>query len=176
MSPATCSGWSPFMITTSPSKPSRALPAASTAWAVPSGASCTATPEDPSRALTRAAMASARGGITTTIRWQPRPSAASMARSISERPPTACSTFGVGDFMRVPWPAARMTAARAGLETGLVKLGAPPWPQSRASLSKPCRAGREVACCDGPIRRDQDHNRCNALPRSPPLASSAPAR
>jgi hypothetical protein len=28
-----------------------------------------------------------------------------------------CSTFGVGDFMRVPWPAARMTAARGVMET-----------------------------------------------------------
>ena len=26
--------------------------------------------------------------------------------------PILCSTFGIGDFMRVPWPAARMTAAR----------------------------------------------------------------
>jgi hypothetical protein len=28
------------------------------------------------------------------------------------RPPILCRTFGVGDFMRVPWPAAMITAAR----------------------------------------------------------------
>jgi hypothetical protein len=38
-----------------------------------------------------------------------------MTRSISVRPPTVCSTFGVGDFIRVPWPAARMTAHRLGM-------------------------------------------------------------
>ena len=38
-----------------------------------------------------------------------------MAVSSMVRPPTLCSTLGRGDFIRVPWPAARITAARWGV-------------------------------------------------------------
>jgi hypothetical protein len=51
--------------------------------------------------------------ITTTTRSQPVSRTVSITRSSRVRPPTLCSILGIGDFIRVPCPAARMTAARA---------------------------------------------------------------
>jgi hypothetical protein len=54
---------------------------------------------------------------------------------------TGCSTFGRLDFMRVPWPAARMTTAR-GRRTRLAVAGA----ETRA------RAARDTAPADFAFR------------------------
>ena len=48
---------------------------------------------------------------TTTVCAAPSGSAAASTWPSIERPPTRCSTFGVAERMRVPWPAARTTTA-----------------------------------------------------------------
>src|SRR6266568_5175407 len=53
------------------------------------------------------------------------------------RPQMGWSTFGVRDRIRVPWPAARMTAVSSWLKLGLEII--------RTPLFKPCRASRPLS-------------------------------
>ena len=57
------------------------------------------------------ATASPAGAVTTTMRSTPAPRRAAMTWPSMGMPATLCSTLGKADFMRVPWPAARMMAA-----------------------------------------------------------------
>ena len=55
------------------------------------------------------------GESTTTTRSAPASSAAAIGQPTSGRPQSGCSIFGIWERMRVPWPAARMTAVRDGM-------------------------------------------------------------
>ena len=59
----------------------------------------------------RRARRRASGAVTTTMRATPAPRAAAITWPRIGRPATLCSTLGIADFIRVPMPAARMTAA-----------------------------------------------------------------
>ena len=76
-------------------------------------ARCRAAPAAPRRHAARLPVrtASMSGPITTTMRSNTCSQLASRWRSI-ERPASLCSVLGSADFMRVPRPAARMTAVR----------------------------------------------------------------
>ena len=83
--------------------------AARTAPPVPSATGCTASSTPSGRR-----PSSARAGpSTTTTRPAPASRAASTGQAIIGRPQISCSTFGVFERMRVPWPAARMTTVGA---------------------------------------------------------------
>ena len=123
-----------MVTSTSPVKPASARSAARTASAVPRGGFCTATAAAPSRAATWAPTCGEWAPHTTTMGAQPSACAASMARSSRVRRPTWCSTLGRGERMRVPCPAARMTAARA-LNGGSRAAGAGSRPEGRALRS-----------------------------------------
>src|ERR1700712_2225077 len=51
------------------------------------------------------------GEVTTTMRSTPAARRAVMTWPSSGRPATLCNTLGSEDFILVPWPAARITAA-----------------------------------------------------------------
>src|SRR3954447_19176366 len=103
-------GWSPE--TTRSSRTSPTLPrAARSESPVPSGRCWTAT-SIPSKACTVA------GATTSTSGSGPSGWTAATTQSTRRRPSSGWRCFGVADFIRVPRPAAMMTAARSLIATG----------------------------------------------------------
>src|ERR1700747_1536072 len=60
------------------------------------------------------------GAVTTAVRAQPSGSRLASTWPIMDRPAMGCSTFGKADFIRVPLPAASMTAA--ALASAMIRL------------------------------------------------------
>ena len=110
---AESSGVSPERMAMGPCTPRSAPRAASTAWAVPRCSAWRANLSGaPGRAARSAAStASAWWPTTTTTGEAPASSAARMGNQASGLPASWWSTLAVPDFMRVPLPAARTTAA-----------------------------------------------------------------
>ena len=116
-SPIACaltSGTSPLRISTGassctgPAWASTSMPAA-VAPPVPFGRGCTA-----SFTASGSTPARARSGESTTITLSaPASRAARTGHSTIGRPQISCSTFGVADRIRVPWPAARIRTVGA---------------------------------------------------------------
>src|SRR6185312_879346 len=101
-------GWSPFMTTTSPANPARALRAVRAASPVPSGSACV-TASTPSGRMARTSSLSAP--TTTIVRSGASAATAASPHASTGRPHAVCSSFGVADFIRVPRPPARITHA-----------------------------------------------------------------
>ena len=79
-------------------------------------------PARPARRPPAARGSSARAGeSTTTTRPAPAASAARTGHSPIGCPHSSCSTFGVAERMRVPWPAARITTVGEALMARLYR-------------------------------------------------------
>src|SRR3954471_22467644 len=103
-------GWSPDT-TSSCAAPPTCSRAARSESPVPRGFGCTAT-FIPSNAWT------ASGATTSTSGSAPVGCTAATTQSTRRRPSSGCKCFGVADFIRVPRPAAMITAARSGIKLG----------------------------------------------------------
>ncbi len=113
MTSAATSGWSPER-TASGLSPGTASRAASTAAPVPSPSLCSATVTPSGRRPSTPSP----GRVTQTTSVAPASRAASMTHSTNGLPHTACRTFGVSDFIRVPWPAAMISAVKGSAIRG----------------------------------------------------------
>ena len=102
------SGESPFSTSTSPVNPSSSGRADATAWPVPRGFTCTTV----SAGDTASATCSMPGATTTMVRAGSSGATAASTCRIIGRWAMRCSTLGSADFIRVPWPAARIRTAR----------------------------------------------------------------
>ena len=108
---AVISGTSPLRTSTVVSGSSPPGPAARTASPVPRGSRCTA-----SSTPSGSTGSSARSAAPTTMTLSaPARCAARTGQRIMGSPQIGCSIFGVSERMRVPWPAARMTATGPGM-------------------------------------------------------------
>src|SRR5262249_53767351 len=83
-----------------------------------------ATAAPPPRFRTCSPTGGGGGPPTPTMRFQPGAPAPAIAPASMGGPPPLCRAFGRGDFIRGPWPAARITAARSVINDSPVATGA----------------------------------------------------
>ena len=100
-------GATPNATSSSPPKAPTASFAASHAWPVPSAGFWTTM----GCGFTASATASMPSPTTTAMGSRPSGLSVSSRCAIIGRPASGCRTFGKADFIRVPRPAERMTAA-----------------------------------------------------------------
>ena len=129
--------------------------AAITAPPVPFGRCCTAS-STPSGSTASSARA---GESTTTTLPAPAASAARTGHSTIGMPHSSCSTFGVRERMRVPWPAARIRTVGALTRCRCYSDDERRRPQLGGRDSNPDSEDQNLMCCHYPTPQWARHRR-----------------